>query len=633
MRKLVFLIFLILYSKSNAQNNVSISDVNNATPDASSVLDVSSTSKGLLVPRVSLSSMTDGTTILLPATSLLVYNTNASMTNGAGVGYYYNAGTSAAPNWQKILSGNTIGEWKLLGNAGTNATTNFLGTTDAIDLVFRTNNTEKVRVMSGGNVGIGTSAPTYKLDITPATSTGTGIRILDNSSNPGVQLIAIGDDSYLTDLDVANMLGVYGQQASTEGGIQLGSAGGYVYGKSGNIGIGTTAPNASSLLEVSSTSKGVLIPRVALTSISDVSTISSPATSLLVYNTATAGVSPNNVTPGFYYWNGTAWQRFDTGNNVGDWKLLGNAGTVAGTNFIGTTDAIDFVTKTNNTERMRVTSGGNVGIGTSTPGDKLDVLSTGGKNILLGGGATTGSELKFTNSGTAHFSIYNNGNSNLTFASTSSLFQTNTAGTALMSLTSTGNLGIGTTSPSQKLDVVGNVQFSQALMPNANAGTSGQVLISQGANTAPIWNSPYGGNIQYAKGTTDITMNSTTFADMTDMTITFTPKHNVVFLNFSAAGDMVASGAAMAYCSFKIVKDGTDVANAGTGSLTTDYDDYTGTATAWNAHFTMFPINVTVGVQTTIKIQWNRGGLYPTTLRNRVSTNPTYSHRSLMIFD
>ena len=61
---------------------------------------MSSTNQGVLIPRVSLSSVTDGTTIPSPATSLLVYNTNAGLPQGAG--YYYNAGTSANPRWLSI---------------------------------------------------------------------------------------------------------------------------------------------------------------------------------------------------------------------------------------------------------------------------------------------------------------------------------------------------------------------------------------------------------------------------------------------------------------------------------------------------------------------------------------------------
>lgn len=75
------------------------------------------------------------------------------------------------------------------------------------------------------------------------------------------------------------------------------------------VGINTTSPNASAQLDVTSTNKGFLPPRIALTSINDNSTISSPASGLLIYNTATAGSTTNAVTPGYYYYNGSKWQR------------------------------------------------------------------------------------------------------------------------------------------------------------------------------------------------------------------------------------------------------------------------------------------------------------------------------------
>lgn len=77
------------------------------------------------------------------------------------------------------------------------------------------------------------------------------------------------------------------------------------------VGIGTTTPNSSAQLEVKSSSKGFLPPRIALTSVSDNSTISTPATGLLIFNTASAGTTPNNVTPGYYYWNGSNWVRLE----------------------------------------------------------------------------------------------------------------------------------------------------------------------------------------------------------------------------------------------------------------------------------------------------------------------------------
>jgi hypothetical protein len=71
------------------------------------------------------------------------------------------------------------------------------------------------------------------------------------------------------------------------------------------------APNASAMLDVDAANKGMLMPRVNLTGTADISTIASPAVSLLVYNKATAGISPDNVVPGYYYWNGTKWIAFN----------------------------------------------------------------------------------------------------------------------------------------------------------------------------------------------------------------------------------------------------------------------------------------------------------------------------------
>jgi hypothetical protein len=81
-------------------------------------------------------------------------------------------------------------------------------------------------------------------------------------------------------------------------------------------GIGTTTPNASAKLEVAATDKGFLPPRVALTATNAFSPIvgtAANATGLLVYNTATTTNTPNNVLPGYYYWNGSAWIQISGG--------------------------------------------------------------------------------------------------------------------------------------------------------------------------------------------------------------------------------------------------------------------------------------------------------------------------------
>ena len=116
------------------------------------------------------------------------------------------------------------------------------------------------------------------------------------------------------------------------------------------VGVGIPTPDASAMLDVSSTNKGLLIPRIALTGTGDNTTIASPQTSLLVYNTATASSGTTAVTPGFYYWNGSAWERLLINSNVSasTWGLSGNAGTNPAANFIGTTDNKPLVFKINN---------------------------------------------------------------------------------------------------------------------------------------------------------------------------------------------------------------------------------------------------------------------------------------------
>ncbi len=93
------------------------------------------------------------------------------------------------------------------------------------------------------------------------------------------------------------------------------------------IGIGTTTPNSSAQLDVTASNKGFLPPRIALTALNDNSTISSPATGLLIYNTATAGTAPNNVIPGYYFWNGNNWSLISgsSGNVTGIAKFYNNS--------------------------------------------------------------------------------------------------------------------------------------------------------------------------------------------------------------------------------------------------------------------------------------------------------------------
>lgn len=87
----------------------------------------------------------------------------------------------------------------------------------------------------------------------------------------------------------------------------------FVYNLHAQVGIGvnSTTPHTSSVLDVSATNKGVLFPRVALINITDVTTVNDPANGLLVYNTSTNA----SVFPGFYYYSRPerTWKRFVSG--------------------------------------------------------------------------------------------------------------------------------------------------------------------------------------------------------------------------------------------------------------------------------------------------------------------------------
>lgn len=129
---------------ANAQNV----GIGTSTPNASAKLHIVDANRGLLIPNVALTNVTNGLTpVASPATGLLVWNTNAAVTGGAGTGYYYWDGTQ----WVRLLTTPST-DWSILGNTGTNPATNFLGTIDNQSLVFRTNNVERFRVTTSGQM-------------------------------------------------------------------------------------------------------------------------------------------------------------------------------------------------------------------------------------------------------------------------------------------------------------------------------------------------------------------------------------------------------------------------------------------------------------------------------------------------
>ncbi len=265
--------------------------------------------------------------------------------------------------------------WGLTGNTGTTGATNFIGTIDAIDFVTRTNNTERIRVMSGGNVGIRTNNPQRELDVAgkirsiqPGSSpSGSYIEFQSPFNNIGITMVegnGAGSTLQRWDVKVKNDSTLTFASDITNDRV--------AFTNRGLVGIGTQTPARA--LHIEDDSNSIRVGGLATGGLF----INTPnaSTDKVLYADANGDIraipaGSNGQLLALGSGGIPAWTNAATAVNA--WVLTGNAGTNASTNFIGTTDAVDWVVKTNNVERMRVLSGGNVGIGTNTPAIKLVV--------------------------------------------------------------------------------------------------------------------------------------------------------------------------------------------------------------------------------------------------------------------
>lgn len=185
-----------------------------------------------------------------------------------------------------------------------------------------------------------------------------------------------------------------------------------------------------------------------------------------------------NVTSiGYFYFDGNIWQKLTTGSNGAggnDWSILGNSGTSAATNFIGTTDAVDFVVKTNNTERERTykstnanniikeIKGGDLNLNGLTVGrgkgdqptntivgqKSLDGNTTGKNNVALGYYAINSNTTGSSNVSVGHSSLSSNTEGGYNTALGQSTLTFNTTGT--------NNVAIGASALSSPDNTTGN---------------------------------------------------------------------------------------------------------------------------------------------------------------------------------
>jgi hypothetical protein len=274
--------------------------------------------------------------------------------------------------------------WLLKGNAGTNASSNFIGTTDAQDLVFKTNSIENMRILNtNGNVGIGTLVPNVKLEVRGSIiaantdyvngSTGSFLQIQQGAASGNTYSVieAYNAGGTLFDnLILQKTLGNVGIGTSTPatkldvaGDVQL----------SGNLFFGNGNVRTQTRLDAGlATSAGAQSGFYDNDGVSVVNYPPSAPTWWHLIESRHANPLNNmalQIAGGHYdqdLWfrkinNNPAqpWSKLlaitDTNNSLG-WLTNGNSGTNSATNFIGTTDAQSFIIKTNNIKRITVDS-------------------------------------------------------------------------------------------------------------------------------------------------------------------------------------------------------------------------------------------------------------------------------------
>src|SRR4030095_3384881 len=184
---LLFLQFLTLVTYCSFSQSIGIGTT---TPDPSSALDINSTNKGLLIPRMNINSIN---AIINPARGLLVYDSVANL-------LMVNIGTPVAPNWQSVAS-ITGNAWSLTGNGGIDPANQFLGTIDNRPLRFRINNIQAGELHPmNGNIFFGLHAG--QSNTTGINNVAIGTDALKFNKD-GFGLVAIGD-SALFNNDIVN---------------------------------------------------------------------------------------------------------------------------------------------------------------------------------------------------------------------------------------------------------------------------------------------------------------------------------------------------------------------------------------------------------------------------------------------
>jgi len=367
--------------------------------------------------------------------------------------------------------------------------------------------------------------------------------------------------------------------------------GNMLFAQKDNVGIGTTKPDQSAALDISSSNKGLLTPRMSLQQRNNIQT---PATGLIVYQT--------DLLSGFYFYDGKEWKSMasETGaNSIADannWGLTGNA--AAATDFVGTTNNVSLKFKVNSTKSGLINADTQVtyfgfGAGGLVP-DATQYNTSFGYLAMYGTAATTGTnnvaigrQTLFSNTtGAANAAIGSNallsnttGSNNMAFGGLA--MQNNTTGINNVAVGSQAlftntvgnlNIGIGTNALSQKGLGDNNVAIGNGVLNGLISGNQNTAIGSSAGEFATTGN----GNIflGYQAGRSEIGSNTLYIAN----TSTTTPLiYGDLTTNFLAVGQVaVADRAAATSGGYKLLVKGglltekIKVAVAGTA----DWADY-----------------------------------------------------------